>query len=136
MTEKLVKVYVHSVITDVNYNEPVVILREVNGTRVLPIWIGPMEAAAISLALNNEMTARPLTHETLYRIVRGLGGEVEKVAITKLEHNVFFGRLVIKRGEDEIVTVDIRPSDAIAIALLANAPIFVADDVMAKGQLE
>ncbi len=136
MTEKLVKVYVHSVITDVNYNEPVVILREVNGTRVLPIWIGPMEAAAISLALNNEMTARPLTHETLYRIVRGLGGEVEKVAITKLEHNVFFGRLVIKRGEDEIVTVDIRPSDAIAIALLANAPIFVADDVMTKGQLE
>ncbi len=136
MTEKLVKVYVHSVITDVNYNEPVVILREVNGTRVLPIWIGPMEAAAISLALNNEMTARPLTHETLYRIVRGLGGEVEKVAITKLEHNVFFGRLIIKRGESEIVTVDIRPSDAIAIALLANAPIFVADDVMAKGQLE
>ncbi len=136
MTEKLVKVYVHSVITDVNYNEPVVILREVNGTRVLPIWIGPMEAAAISLALNNEMTARPLTHETLYRIVRGLGGEVEKVAITKLEHNVFFGRLVIKRGEDEIVTVDIRPSDAIAIALLANAPIFVVDDVMTKGQLE
>ncbi len=136
MTKKLVKVYVHSVITDVNYSEQIVILREVNGTRVLPIWIGPMEAAAISLALNNEKSARPLTHETLYRIVKGLGGEVEKVAITKLEHNVFFGRLIIKKGENEVLTVDIRPSDAIAIALLANAPIFVADDVMAKGQLE
>ncbi len=127
------EVVVHSIVRDVN-DVPVVILREKDGDRMLPIWVGGVEAVAISLASERKMAPRPLTHETLYRTIQGLDGKVEKVVINKLQADVFYARMIITRG-NQIISIDIRPSDAMAVALLAGAPIYVDENVLKEGKL-
>lgn len=103
---------------------PVLLLRERPGSRVLPIWIGPAEARAIAAALAGEEPPRPQTHDLARSLVAVLGGSVERVIVTDLREGTFFAEIHLRQGGARRV-VDARPSDAIALALRARAPIFV-----------
>jgi bifunctional DNase/RNase len=107
----------------------VVILREVGGDRFLPIWIGQFEAEAIAMCLQEVEAVRPMTHDLLKNLVAGLGATLERVEIHDLRDDVFYARLVLM-ANDRRIEVDSRPSDGIALAVRAHAPIFVAEAVM------
>lgn len=111
-------------------NTPVVILQEKEGDRVLPIWIGPAEASAIAMELAGVKFARPLTHDLLKQIIVGLGARLHRVIITQVKENTYFAELHVHRGEDQVIHIDARPSDSIAIALRLNAPIFTQEELL------
>ena len=110
-------------------NTPVVILQEQEGERVLPIWIGPAEASAIAMELAGVKFSRPLTHDLLKQISVGLGADLRKVIITQVKDNTYFAELHIHRHED-VIQVDARPSDSIAVALRLKAPIYTQRDLL------
>ena len=111
--------------------EQLIILKEKEGDcRLLPIVIGIFEAEAIRIKVKGMKTARPLTHDLLRGTIEQLGATVEKIVIDNLEQGTFFAKLVLKTASGEEVQVDARPSDAIALALRANAPIFVEEEVL------
>jgi bifunctional DNase/RNase len=114
---------------DRSTNTPVVILQEKDGERVLPIWIGPAEASAIAMELAGVKFSRPLTHDLVKQVIVGLGGELNRVIITRVEENTYYAELQIHRN-DHVVQVDARPSDSIAVALRLDAPIFTEDDLL------
>lgn len=114
---------------DKTSNTPVVILQEQNGERVLPIWIGPAEASAIAMELAGMKFARPLTHDLLKQVIVGLGADLRKVIITRVQDNTYYAELHIYRG-DAIINIDARPSDSIAVALRLKAPIFTSEDLL------
>lgn len=107
-------------------NQPLVLLREVEGSRYLPIWIGAVEASAIAYAHQGTVTARPLTHELMQRLVEALGDQLSEVRIIDVHDGVFFASLAFLSG----VEVEARPSDSIALALRAGARIVCADEVL------
>ena len=127
--KEFVPVRVKSIVRDQRSN-PVVLLKEEDGEEVLPIWIGHAEGVAIELQLKGESFERPLTHDLLKTTLECLGATVAKVAITELRDNTFFARVHLQR-ENEVFALDARPSDSIALALKAGAPILVARDVFA-----
>ena len=110
-------------------NMPIVILRDAEGQRVLPIWVGIFEANAIALQIENIATPRPMTHDLLRNIIHDLQATVEKVVVSDLKDNTFYA-LIHLQVNGEGVAVDSRPSDAIALALRVRAPIFVEDRVI------
>lgn len=110
-------------------NAPVLLLREQTGRRVLPIYIGPEEAKAIALALEGITTPRPMTHDLLRDTVTALGAEVVRITVTELRDKTFFAELEL-RVDGRTVRVSSRPSDAVALAVRVNAPIFAAEDVL------
>ena len=112
-----------------NYQR-VVILREKDADRYLPIWIGPPEADAIAVRLQDVSDARPLTHDLLRNVIQEMGASVERVVVTELRDNTFFARIVMKDRSGESVMIDARPSDAIALALRADCPIYVNEEVI------
>lgn len=114
---------------DRSTNSPVVILREVGGERSLPIWIGTSEANAIAMEMQGVKPQRPMTHDLLKHLLSGLGGELRRVHITDLRDDTYFAELQIVRGE-QVVQVDARPSDSIALALRCNAPIFTSESLL------
>ncbi|MCD9198107.1 bifunctional nuclease family protein [Aeromicrobium wangtongii] len=107
-------------------NQPLVLLREVEGARYLPIWIGAVEASAIAYAQQGTPTARPLTHELMQRIIEGLGDELREVRILDVREGIFFAVLVFSSG----VEVEARPSDSIALALRTGSRIVCSEDVL------
>ncbi len=107
-------------------NQPIVLLRERDGERYLPIWIGAVEATAIAYAQQGVEPARPLTHDLLADVVGGLGHQLVEVRITDLSDGVFFAELVFEGGQ----TISARPSDAIALALRVDAPVVASPDVL------
>lgn len=107
-------------------NKPIILLRERGGMRYVPIWIGAPEATAIAYAQQGVVPPRPLTHDLIVNLIDGLGHALSSVVITKMEEGVFFADVVI----DEDRRIGSRSSDAIAIALRANIPIYVADQVL------
>jgi uncharacterized protein len=109
-------------------NNPIVLLREVEGDRYLPIWIGAGEATAIANAQHGLVPPRPLTHDLMRDLLEALGQELAQVRITSLEDGVYFAVLVLSGG----VEVSARPSDAIALALRTGSPIFGAEEVLAE----
>lgn len=115
-------------------NMPIVILKDKDGSRVLPIWVGIFEANAIALQIENIATPRPMTHDLLKNILGDLEADVEKIVVSELRDNTFYAMIYLKRS-GEVIAVDSRPSDAIALALRTRAPIFVEDAVVenAKG---
>jgi len=113
---------------DTTNNAPVVLLREMDGEGVLPIWIGPTEANAIALCLAGLEPPRPLTHDLLHRVIAGTGFTVQRVIISELRDNTFFAELILE-GDHSVTRIDARPSDSIALALRTEAPIFVTDGV-------
>lgn len=110
-------------------NMPIVILRDTDGQRVLPIWVGIFEANAIALQIENIATPRPMTHDLLKNVIHDLGASVQKIVICDLQENTFYA-LVYLTLHGEIVAIDARPSDAIALALRTRAPIFVEESVV------
>ena len=116
-------------------NTPVVILQEKDGTRVLPIWIGPGEASAIAMELAGMKFSRPLTHDLFATMIRGLGGQLMRVMITKVVENTYYAELIVQRGS-EVISIDARPSDSIAIALRMDATIFTTEDLLENTAIE
>jgi len=126
---QLVRVSVSGMARDPRDN-PVVLLKSDEGEDVLPIWIGHAEAASIELHLKGGHFERPLTHDLLRTMVESLGASVMKVAITDLRGGTFFAKIYLQRGDDVLV-IDARPSDSVALALKCNAPILVSREVFA-----
>src|SRR3970282_1295550 len=116
-------------------NQPIVLLREVEGSRYLPIWIGAVEATAIAYALEGILPQRPMTHDLLKNATESLGATVSRVIVTELRENVFFADLVFSRNGDE-VRVSSRPSDAIALAARSGAPLFANAEVLDEAGIE
>jgi hypothetical protein len=131
----LVQVEVASLGLDKSSNTPVVILREVEGDRLLPIWIGPAEASAIAMELAGIKFSRPLTHDLVSTIVGSLGSELVRVLITRVEENTYFASLIFRRN-GEMISIDSRPSDSVALALRAAAPIFASDGLLGRTPFE
>ncbi len=111
-------------------DNPVVLLKSSEGEEVLPIWIGHAEGIAIQLSISGEKFERPLTHDLLKLAIESLGARLTRVAVTELANNTFFAKLFIQRDADLIV-IDARPSDSVALALRCGVPIYVARDVFA-----
>src|SRR3990172_9812975 len=114
-------------------NMPIIILRDEEDKRSLPIWVGMFEANAIALELEKIATPRPMTHDLIKNILESLEARVLKVVVTDLKENTFFAAIHLQVGESEI-TVDSRPSDAIALALRVAAPIFVEEEVVRRAK--
>ncbi len=114
-------------------NMPIVVLRDLEGQRVLPIWVGLFEANAIALQIESVQTPRPMTHDLLVSVIGSLEGEVERVVVCDLKENTFYATIVLRSGTGS-VPVDARPSDAIAVALRTGAPIFVEEAVFESAQ--
>jgi bifunctional DNase/RNase len=112
-------------------NTPIVILRDKDGQRVLPIWVGIFEANAIALQIENIATPRPMTHDLLRNVIHDLKAEVKKIVVCDLQENTFYALIYLAlHGNGDVVAIDARPSDAIALALRTRAPIFVEDTVI------
>ncbi len=129
------EVEVASLGLDKSSNTPVVILREKGGDRMLPIWIGPGEASAIAMELAGIKFSRPLTHDLFSAVVKGLGGQLVRVLITKVVDNTYYASLIFSRN-GEMISIDSRPSDSIALALRADAPLFADDELLELTALE
>ena len=126
---KIVEVRVNGLILEHKTQQNIVILREAEGQRILPIWIGPGEAQAIRRILSEEPFPRPLTHDLLYVVLEGLKAKITRVIISDLRENTFFASIIVER-EKEVLSVDARPSDSIALALRAKAPILVNEKLL------
>jgi bifunctional DNase/RNase len=126
---------VYGVSFDLVGKQPIVLLKTVEGNRFLPIWIGHSEAAAILMKLQNAATPRPMTHDLVTEILMQLDAQVVRVAVTELRESTFYAQVTIQQDGSEI-EVDSRPSDAIALAVRAEAPIFVADEVIEESAIE
>ncbi len=124
-----IEVRVHGLILEQKTQQNIVILREIEGERILPIWIGPSEAHAIRRFLAEEAFPRPLTHDLIQLVVEGLKGHVTRIVIADLRESTFFASIVIER-DGEVLSIDARPSDSIAVALRAKAPIFVNEKLL------
>jgi bifunctional DNase/RNase len=127
------RVEIKGLMLDPSSNVPIVILRDVENQLFLPIWIGISEAQAIASRIEGIEPPRPMTHDLLRSIVGQLGGTLAKVVISDLKENTFFATLHVLQGDREL-SVDARPSDAIALALRADAPIFVLQSVLDQAQ--
>ena len=127
----MIEVMIDSIRISLVSQHRIVLLREVDSDRQLPIWIGPCEADAITIELQDVKVARPLTQDLLKNVITELGGTVSHVLIKELNESVFHARLFINvQGEREPREIDCRPSDAIALAVRAKVPIFIAEEVM------
>jgi uncharacterized protein len=131
----MIEVIVSRLGLDSSTQSYVVILQEKEGQRLLPIWIGQPEAESIVMQMHNIKRVRPLTHDLCKSLIVGLGGTLQKVHITRVEKNTYYAELHIARG-GEVVQVDARPSDSIAIALRLSAPIFASDTLLSDVQIE
>ncbi|WP_419788035.1 bifunctional nuclease family protein [Pseudodesulfovibrio sp.] len=125
----MVKVDIFGLALDENNKTPILILKGEDRARVLPIWIGAVEAMAISVSLNSIPFPRPMTHDLLLNTILDLGGKVENIAVSSIVDGTFFAEIMVER-EGQVIRIDSRPSDAIALAVRAKCPMFVADDVM------
>lgn len=131
--EGTVIVEIKGLVLDPSSNLPIVVLRDVESDRLLPIWIGLFEAQAIALGLEGIETPRPMTHDLLLRLLEGVHAEVSHVVVSDLIDNTFFAQIHLRRGQVQ-EAVDSRPSDAIALALRAEAPLFVHRQVFDKAE--
>src|SRR5471030_1545615 len=125
----MIEVVVSRLGMDPSQQTYVVVLQEKDGARMLPIWIGQAEAEAIVIHMHNVKRLRPLTHDLCKNLILGLGATLRRVQITRVENSTYYGELHLERG-GSIAQVDSRPSDAIAIALRLDAPIFAAEQLL------
>ncbi len=131
---KPILVEVIALVEEENSPSPIIVLHDKASNRILPIWIGDAEARAIAVILNNMVTARPLTHQLLMNTIKAMGGKLASMIVDRMEEHTYYATLYVEQGQNT-VTIDSRPSDGIALALLAHTPIFVEKSIMdAAGQ--
>ena len=129
-----IEVRIRGLMMDPSTNMPIVVLKDVGSDAVMPIWVGIFEANAIAIEIEKVSATRPMTHDLTRNLMRHMNGILEKVVITELKDDTFFASLWICQ-EGEMITLDARPSDAIALALRADCPIYVAEHVMQSAKL-
>ena len=129
----MIKMEIKGLLMDPVSNMPVVILRDTEKGHFLPIWVGIFEANAIALEMEKVTTPRPMTHDLLKNLLGELDARVDRIVINDLRENTFFARIHLTRG-DSTLSVDSRPSDAIALALRSQAEIFVEEEVLEKSR--
>jgi hypothetical protein len=112
-----------------NTNTPIVVLQEKDGDRMIPIYIGHAEANAIAMELADVKFERPLTHDLMQQVIIGLGAELSRVVLTRVEKSTYYAELHLRR-DDHVIQIDARPSDSIAMALRLKAPIFASEDLL------
>ena len=125
----LIEMTIKGLMVDPITNMPIVVLKDKDGERVLPIWVGVFEANAIALQIENVATPRPMTHDLLHNVIVDLDGAVDRVVVSDLQESTFFA-IIHLTVKGEHLVVDARPSDAIALALRARAPILVEEAVI------
>jgi len=126
---RMIEVVIDSVRVSLTNQQRIVVLRETNAERYLSIYIGPYEAEAITIALQEIEVARPQTHDLLKNVINTLNGRLVRVEVVALREDVFYGNLVVE-SNGRIVNIDSRPSDALALAVRAHVPVFVSREVM------
>jgi bifunctional DNase/RNase len=126
---------IYGVSFDLVGKQPIVLLKTADGNRFLPIWIGHPEAAAILMKLQGASTPRPMTHDLMADILEQLDAEVTRITVTELRDNTFYASITVQQNGSEI-EIDSRPSDAIAIAVRSDAPIFAAEHVIEESAIE
>jgi bifunctional DNase/RNase len=124
-----VEMTIRGLMLDPVTNMPIIILKDVAGDSVLPIWVGAFEAQAIALEMEKVTTPRPMTHDLIKNVLSGLEAQVHKVVVTELKEDTFYAVIWLERG-GEVISIDSRPSDALALALRVDCPIFVDDLVL------
>lgn len=125
-----IEVKIRGLMMDPNSGTPIIILKDVHGDTMLPIWVGACEANAIALEMEKVAPPRPMTHDLLRNLIVELGVRVERVVVTELRDNTFFAVIEMRTRDGERLLLDARPSDAIALALRADCPIFVDEEVI------
>ncbi len=125
----MIRVVVDSIRVSLLTQHRVVVLRETDSTRYLPIWIGPFEAEAIAMAIQGHEPQRPMTHDLLKSVIGDLGGRIQHIFVSDIQDSTFFARIVIEQ-QGRTIEVDARPSDAVALAVRIEAPIYVKAHVL------
>ncbi|MCU0651116.1 MAG: bifunctional nuclease family protein [Candidatus Omnitrophica bacterium] len=126
----MIEMELSKIVIDEKRDGQLIVLKEKNGDRILPIVIGLHEASSIKLKLSGFTPPRPLTHDLLYATIMSLDASIEKVVIDKLEENTFHAKIIIRPSSGPSTYVDARPSDSIALAVRAHVPIFVEDNIV------
>lgn len=129
-----IEVKVRGLMMDPATNMPIVVLKDVASEAVMPIWVGIFEANAIAIEIEKVAAPRPMTHDLAGNLIRHLNAQMERVVITELKDDTFLAVLWLRQGNEQ-VTIDARPSDAIALALRADCPIYVSEQVMQAAKL-
>ncbi len=124
-----VEMRIRGLMMDPVTNMPIVVLKDIDGDSVLPIWVGVYEANAIALEIEKVTTPRPMTHDLLKNMLTGFGASVNKVVVTELKDDTFYAVIWAER-DGQTISIDSRPSDALALALRVDCPIFVDDEVL------
>jgi len=129
-----VEMRIRGLMLDPTTNMPIIVLKDVNSDSVLPIWVGVFEANAIALEIEKVSPPRPMTHDLLKNVITGLGATVERVVVTELRNDTFFAAIWATRNGEPMV-MDSRPSDAIALAMRTDCPIFVDEEVLKSSRI-
>jgi bifunctional DNase/RNase len=129
-----VEMKIRGLMMDLVTNMPIVVLKDLNGSSILPIWVGIYEANAIALEIEKVQTPRPMTHDLLKNVLLGLDVRVQKVVVNELKDDTFYALIWVERG-GQIMSIDSRPSDALALALRVDCPIFVDDEVLKNSKV-
>src|SRR5437764_6739953 len=133
--QRLHEMVIYGVSFDLVGKQPIVLLKTAEGNKFLPIWIGHPEAAAILMKLQSQAPPRPMTHDLMSELLEQLEAQVIRITVTELRENTFYAQITVTQDGREI-EIDSRPSDAIALAIRAEAPIFAADDVIRDSAIE
>jgi len=131
----MVEMELNKIVIDEKRHDQLIVLKEKEGSRILPIVIGLAEASAIKLKISGFNPPRPLTHDLLHSTIQNLEANIEKIIIDKLEENTFHAKLVLKTADGSTKIIDARPSDSIALAVRAHAPIFVEDEIIKQSEI-
>jgi len=126
----MVEMELNKIVIDEKRHDQLIVLKEKNGERILPIVIGLAEASAIKLKISGFNPPRPLTHDLLHTTIENLEAKIEKIIIDRLEENTFHAKLIVTTSKGESKAIDARPSDSIALAVRSHSPIFVEDAII------
>ena len=130
----MIEMKVMGIALDVRTNSPIVVLHDLDNRKALPIWIGSAEASAIIRCIEGLTVARPMTHDLITNIIQQVGYKVDKIEINDVEKETYYATIYLSKGE-EVLEIDSRPSDAIAVAMRADAPIYVTANVLMNGSV-
>ena len=131
----MIEMELNKIVIDEKRHDQLIVLKEKDGSRILPIVIGLAEASAIKLKLSGFSPPRPLTHDLLHSTIENLEAIIDKIIIDKLEENTFHAKIILKAANGTTKAIDARPSDSIALAVRAHAPIFVEDEIIKQSEI-